>query len=48
MKHGIIDDEGGAPKHVGHGANVEAGQARVAGRVIKHGYTSFKLLHDTV
>ena len=39
-------NEGGAPKYVGHGADVEAGQAWVAGRIIEHGYTS--LLHDTV
>ena len=36
----------GAPKHVGHGAEVEAGQARVAGRVIQHEHAS--LLYDTV
>ncbi len=39
-------NEGGAPKYVGHGADVEAGQARVAGRIIEHAYAS--LLHDTV
>ncbi len=35
-------NEGGAPKYVGHGADAEAGQALVAGRIIEHG-----LLHDT-
>ncbi len=39
-------NEGGAAKYVGHWADVEAGQAWVAGRIIEHGYTS--LLHDTV
>jgi hypothetical protein len=39
-------NEGGKPKHVGHGADVKAGQARVAGRGLEHGYAS--LLHDTV
>ena len=39
-------NEGGTPQHVCHRANVEAGQARVAGRVIAHGHSS--LLHDTV
>ncbi len=39
-------NEGGAPQHVRHRANVEARQARVAGRVIEHGH--FSLLHDTV
>ena len=39
-------NEGGAPQHVGHWADVEAGQARVAGRVIEHGHSS--LLHDAV
>ena len=34
------------PQHVRHRADVEAGQARVAGRVIEHGHSS--LLHDTV
>ena len=43
MKHGM---RGARPKNVGHGADVEAGQAWVAGRIIEHGYTS--LLHDTV
>jgi hypothetical protein len=28
--------EGGALKYVGHGADAEAGQVRVAGRIIKH------------
>ena len=37
-------NEGGAPQHVGHWADVEAGQARVAGRVIEHGHSSS--LHD--
>ncbi len=40
MKHGIR----GA--HVGHRADVEAGQARVAGRVIEHGQSSS--LHNAV
>ena len=39
-------NEGGAPQHVGHWADVEAGQARVAGRVIEHGHSSS--LHDAV
>ena len=41
-------DEGGAPQHIGHQADVhwQAGQAWVAGRVIEHGHTC--LLHDTV
>ena len=39
-------NERGAPQHVCHRANVEAGQARVAGRVIKHGHS--RSLHDTV
>ncbi len=39
-------NEGGAPQHVLHRADVEAGQAWVAGRVIEHGHSS--LLHDTV
>ncbi len=39
-------NEGGAPKHVCHRADVEAGQARVAGPVIEHGH--FSSLHDTV
>ncbi len=39
-------NEWGAPQHVCHRANVEAGQARVAGRVIEHGHSSS--LHDTV
>jgi hypothetical protein len=37
-------NEGGVPQHVGHRADVEAGQARVAGRVKEHGYPSS--LHD--
>ncbi len=42
-----IRNEGGAPQHVRDRADVEAGQARVAGRVIKqHGHSS--LLHDAV
>jgi hypothetical protein len=32
--------------HVGHRADVETGQARVAGRVIEHGHSSS--LHDAV
>ncbi len=39
-------NEGGAPQHFRSRANVEAGQALVAGRVIEHGHTN--LLHDTV
>ncbi len=39
-------NEGGAPQHVSHRADVEAGQARVASLVIEHGYSS--LLHDNV
>ena len=39
-------NEGGAPQHVGHRADVEAGQARVACRVIEHGHSSS--LHDAV
>ena len=39
-------NEGSAPQHDCHRANVEAGQARVAGRVIKHGHS--RSLHDTV
>ena len=39
-------NEGGTPQHVRHRANVEAGKAQVAGRVIEHGHSS--LLHDTV
>ena len=39
-------NEGGAPQHVGHRADVEAGQARVACRVIEHGHSSS--LHDDV
>ena len=39
-------NEGGAPQHVGHWADVEAGQALVAGRVIEHGHSSS--LHDAV
>jgi hypothetical protein len=39
-------NERGASKHVGHGADVEAGQVRVAGLVIEHGHCS--LLHYTV
>ncbi len=33
-------NEGGAPQHVGERAGVEAGQARVAGRVIEQGHSS--------
>jgi hypothetical protein len=36
-------NEGVAPQHIGHRADVEAGQAQVAGRVIEHGHSS--LLH---
>ena len=39
-------NEGGASQHVGHRADVEAGQARVAVRVIEHGHSSS--LHDAV
>ena len=39
-------NEGGAPQHVCHRADVEAGQAQVDGQVIEHGHSS--LLHDTV
>jgi hypothetical protein len=39
-------NDGGAPQHVCHRAHVEAGQARVAGRVIEHGQSN--LLHDAV
>jgi hypothetical protein len=42
-------NEGGAPhwpQHVGHKADVEAGQAQFAGRVIEHGHSSS--LHDAV
>ncbi len=39
-------NEGGQPQHVCHRADVEAGQALVAGRVIEHGHSS--LLHDIV
>ncbi len=39
-------NEGGAPQHVGLRADVEAGQARLAGRVIEHGHSSS--LHDAV
>jgi hypothetical protein len=39
-------NEGGTPQHVGHRADVEAGQARVAGQVIEHGHSSS--LHDAV
>jgi hypothetical protein len=39
-------NEGGAPQHVRDRTDVEAGQARVAGRVIEHGHSS--LLYDTV
>ncbi len=39
-------NEAGVPQHVGHRADVEAGQARGAGRVIEHGYSS--LLHDAI
>jgi hypothetical protein len=39
-------NEGGVPQHVCHRANLEAGQARIAGRVIERGHSS--LLHDTV
>ena len=40
------NDKGGAPQHVGHRSDVEAGQVRVAGRVIEHGHSSS--LHDAV
>jgi hypothetical protein len=43
MKHG---NEGGAPQHVRDRADVEAGQALVAGQVIEHGH--FSPLHDAV
>ncbi len=39
-------NEGGAPQHVRHMADVEAGQVLAAGRVIEHRHSS--LLHDTV
>ncbi len=39
-------NERGAPQHVCHRANVETGQARVAGKVIEHEHSSS--LHDTV
>jgi hypothetical protein len=40
-------NEGSAPQHVGHRAHVEAGQARVAGRVMEqHGLSSS--LHNAV
>ncbi len=39
-------NEGGAPQNVSHRADVEAGQALVAGRVIEHGHSS--PLHDAV
>ena len=39
-------NERGAHQHVCRRANVEAGQARVAGRVIEHGHS--RSLHDTV
>ncbi len=39
-------NERGAPQHVCHRKNVEAGQALVAGRVIEHGHS--RSLHDTV
>ncbi len=38
-------NEGGAPKYVGHRADVEAGQARVADRIIEHGYTTCESLN---
>ncbi len=43
-------NEGRPPQHVasGHRADVEAGQARVAGRVIEHGHRDSSSLHDTV
>ena len=39
-------NEGDPPQHVCHRADVQAGQARVAGRVIEHGHSSS--LHGTV
>jgi hypothetical protein len=39
-------NEGGAPQHVGHRADAEARQARVAGRVIEDGHSTS--LHDVV
>jgi hypothetical protein len=39
-------NEGGATQHVDDQADVDAGQAQVAGRVIVHGYSSS--LHDAV
>ena len=39
-------NHGGTPKYLGHGADVEAGQARAAGQVIEHGYS--RLLYDAV
>jgi hypothetical protein len=33
-------NKGSAPQHVGHRADVEAGQARVAGRVTENGHSS--------
>jgi hypothetical protein len=36
----------GGRSHVGHRADVEAGQARVAGRVTEHGHSSS--LHDAI
>jgi hypothetical protein len=39
-------NKGSACQHVGHRADVEAGQALVAGRDIEHGHSSS--LHDAV
>jgi hypothetical protein len=41
-------NEGGAPQHIGYLADVEAGQARVACRVIEHGNSTGSSLHDAV
>ncbi len=43
-QHGRGSSKGGAPKYVRHWADVEAGQARVAGQVIEHGYASLQLV----
>ncbi len=39
-------NERGSPQDISHWADVEAGQALVAGRFIQHGHSSS--LHDTI
>jgi hypothetical protein len=41
----VAQNKGAVPQHVGHRADVEAGQAWVPGQVIEHGTSS---LHDAI